>query len=147
MIASRTVVDLLSLNTTAHHHQHPTEPNHQAKSILARDPSPPLDRAPNFVPCLFRRGPMTYINARDPRVATPNLTPTEPLVFTGGCYCKKLTYNIRVISRDEVRTTICHCKSCKKTFGSAFAATVKVPITGVRMTGGSVVVRYPCRSG
>lgn len=84
---------------------------------------------------------MTYLNGRDSRVSTPGLTPTEPLFFTGGCFCKKLTYTIRLTSLDEARTMICHCRDCKKTFGSAFGVTVKVPITGVRMTGGKVLVR------
>ncbi|KAJ4984850.1 duf636 domain protein [Stagonosporopsis vannaccii] len=83
---------------------------------------------------------MTYVNPRDSRVSTPDLTPTSPLVFTGGCYCKKLAYNVRLASKDEVRTTICHCRNCKKTFGSVFGVSVKVPTTGIRMTGGKVAV-------
>ena len=79
---------------------------------------------------------MTYINPRDPRVSTPDLVPAEHLVFTGGCYCKKITYTIRLANRQEARTTTCHCRDCKKTFGSVFGVTVKVPVTGVKMTGG-----------
>ena len=78
---------------------------------------------------------MTYINPRDPRESTPDLVPAEHLVFTGGCYCKKITYTIRLANRQEARTTTCHCRSCKKTFGSVFGVTVKVPVTGVKMTG------------
>ncbi|KAF2627462.1 DUF636 domain-containing protein [Macroventuria anomochaeta] len=83
---------------------------------------------------------MTYINPRDPHISTPNLSPTEPLLFAGGCYCKKLTYTIRLATKDEARTMVCHCKDCKKTFGSVFGVTVKVPVTGVRMTGEKVMV-------
>ncbi|XPS69926.1 hypothetical protein M3J09_002175 [Ascochyta lentis] len=83
---------------------------------------------------------MTYINARDPRVSTPNLSPTEPLIFTGGCYCKNLTYTIRLASLEDARTIVCHCEDCKKTFGSVFGVTVKVPVTRLRMTGGKVRV-------
>ena len=35
---------------------------------------------------------------------------------------------------------ICHCNDCKKTFGGVFGIAVKVPVTGVKMTGGSVMV-------
>lgn len=83
---------------------------------------------------------MTYINARDPRSSTPQLTPIKPLLFTGGCFCKKVTYTIRLARMDDARTTACHCKDCKKTFGNAFGVTVKVPVTSVRMTGGKVQV-------
>jgi hypothetical protein len=83
---------------------------------------------------------MTYINPRDPRSPTPQLTPTEPLLLTGGCYCKKLSYTIRLSSKEEARTMVCHCTDCKKTFGSVFGVTVKVPVTSLRMTGGKVQV-------
>lgn len=96
---------------------------------------------PYFIPCPFFASNMTYINPRDPRICSPNLSPTEPLICTGGCYCKKLTYTIRLKSREDARTTVCHCQDCKKTFGSAFGVTVKVPVTGVRMTGAKVMVR------
>jgi hypothetical protein len=83
---------------------------------------------------------MTYINPRDPRSPTPQLTPTEPLLFTGGCHCKNLSYTIRLASKEEARTMVCHCTDCKKTFGSIFGVTVRVPVTSVRMTGGKVAV-------
>jgi hypothetical protein len=35
---------------------------------------------------------------------------------------------------------VCHCIDCKKTFGSVFSVTVKVPVTSLRMTGGKVQV-------
>lgn len=86
---------------------------------------------------------MTYINPRDSRVSKLNVTATSPLVFTGSCYCKKLTYIVRLASKDEACTTICHCSSCKKIFGSVFGVSVKVPMKGVKMMGGNVVVRLP----
>ncbi|KAH6642135.1 Mss4-like protein [Boeremia exigua] len=83
---------------------------------------------------------MTYINPRDSRVSSPDLTPTEPLIFTGGCHCKKVTYTVRLACKSEARTTICHCESCKKTFGGVFGVTVKIPLTGLKMTDGKTVV-------
>lgn len=83
---------------------------------------------------------MTYINARDPRTSTPNLSPDQPLIFNGGCYCKKITYAIHLKNQEEARTLVCHCQDCKKTFGGVFGVTVKVPATAVRITGGEVMV-------
>ena len=35
---------------------------------------------------------------------------------------------------------VCHCTDCKKTFGSVFGVTVKVPVTSIRMAGDKVQV-------
>ncbi len=105
-------------------------------AILASNPSPPDSSTPYFVPCLFAPSAMTYID----RTPAPRVSPAEPVVVTGGCYCKKITYALRLDSKEDVQTTVCHCKSCKKTFGSVFGVLVKVPVSRVRMTGGRPVV-------
>ena len=121
--------------------QHPSKKASRSTIILALDISPLKILLPYFVPCPFAQTAMTYINSREQRLYSPGHTPTAPLSLTGGCYCKKITYTIRLASSDEAQTTICHCQSCKKTFGSAFGVTVKVAVTAVRMTGGMVTVR------
>lgn len=89
---------------------------------------------------------MTYVNPRDPHSSMLQLSP-ELLRFTGGCYCKKISYTIQLVSKEEARATVCHCKDCKKTFGSVFGVTVKVPTASVRMTGGMVMVRCVLQFG
>ena len=50
----------------------------------------------------------------------------------GGCLCGKVRYKI---SADPVFSGVCHCKSCQKGTGSAFAVVVAVPSPGVAVTG------------
>ena len=35
------------------------------------------------------------------------------MIFPGGCYCKKVRYEIDLEDADKARTSICHCKNCK----------------------------------
>ncbi|KAF2259302.1 DUF636 domain protein [Lojkania enalia] len=59
------------------------------------------------------------------------------LELTGSCYCRNLTYGLRLDSKDEARTSLCHCANCKKAFGGAFGLTVKIPLQGFRYLGKS----------
>lgn len=45
---------------------------------------------------------------------------------TGGCVCESLRYSVTVSSADEARTSICHCASCRRAFGTNFGLTTKV---------------------
>ncbi|KAK3169544.1 hypothetical protein OEA41_008928 [Lepraria neglecta] len=56
--------------------------------------------------------------------------------YKGGCYCGELKYTVD-ISPDDARTSLCHCKNCKKFFGTAFGLTTKVPISSFSYTSDS----------
>ncbi|KAF2252234.1 DUF636 domain protein [Trematosphaeria pertusa] len=53
---------------------------------------------------------------------------TEVVNLTGSCFCRRLTYKLRLDSKDDARTSLCHCSNCKKAFGGAFGLTAKVPL-------------------
>lgn len=46
--------------------------------------------------------------------------------LTGSCYCRALTYTLTLDSADDARTSLCHCKNCKKAFGTNYGLTAKV---------------------
>lgn len=48
------------------------------------------------------------------------------LNLTGTCTCRKLQYTVKLDSADTARTSLCHCSSCKKAFGTNFGLTSKV---------------------
>lgn len=35
------------------------------------------------------------------------------MLYTGGCYCGAIKYEIDLASADEARTSLCHCRNCK----------------------------------
>ena len=51
---------------------------------------------------------------------------TMALNLTGTCTCKRLQYTVKLESADQGRTTLCHCSSCKKAFGTNYGLTSKV---------------------
>jgi len=53
---------------------------------------------------------------------------TDSIALKGGCYCGKIRYDLNLASKDDARTSLCHCKNCKKAFGGVFGVTVKVPV-------------------
>lgn len=53
---------------------------------------------------------------------------TMALTLTGTCTCKKLQYTVKLDSADSARTSLCHCSSCKKAFGTNYGLTSKVRI-------------------
>lgn len=53
------------------------------------------------------------------------LLSTMALNLTGTCTCKKLQYTVRLDSADSARTSLCHCLSCKKAFGTNYGLTSK----------------------
>ncbi|KAJ5585601.1 uncharacterized protein N7459_005401 [Penicillium hispanicum] len=48
-------------------------------------------------------------------------------IYTGSCICHRLEYELRLNSSDEARTSLCHCRNCKKAFGGNYGLTTKVP--------------------
>ncbi len=50
----------------------------------------------------------------------------------GSCRCGKVSYTT---SADPVFVGVCHCKTCQKSTGSAFATVVAVPTEGLTVTG------------
>lgn len=53
---------------------------------------------------------------------------TMALTLTGTCTCKRLQYTVKLDSADSARTSLCHCSSCKKAFGTNYGLTSKVRI-------------------
>ncbi|KAL2108255.1 hypothetical protein VUR80DRAFT_4086 [Thermomyces stellatus] len=48
--------------------------------------------------------------------------------YTGGCVCGRLRYSLALDSPDTARTSLCHCLSCRRAFGTNFGLTTKVPV-------------------
>lgn len=61
---------------------------------------------------------------------------TMALNLTGTCTCKNLQYTVKLESADEGRTTLCHCSSCKKAFGTNYGLTSKIPIESFKYSKG-----------
>ncbi|KAJ9132333.1 hypothetical protein NKR23_g11280 [Pleurostoma richardsiae] len=55
-----------------------------------------------------------------------------PIQLTGSCTCRALKYLVTLNSLDAARTTLCHCNSCRKAFGTNFGLTTKVPLSSFR---------------
>ena len=54
-------------------------------------------------------------------------------MFHGSCLCAKITYTASELIGPYV---YCHCTSCRKSNGTAFAANIAVPITGFKIQSG-----------
>jgi hypothetical protein len=50
----------------------------------------------------------------------------------GGCRCGKVTY---ATSADPIFVGVCHCRSCQKSTGTAYATVVAVPTPSLTVTG------------
>ncbi|KAK4174391.1 Mss4-like protein [Triangularia setosa] len=44
----------------------------------------------------------------------------------GSCTCKALQYDLSLPSLGDARTTLCHCRSCRRAFGTNYGLTAKV---------------------
>ncbi|GCB18891.1 putative glutathione-dependent formaldehyde-activating enzyme [Aspergillus awamori] len=58
--------------------------------------------------------------------------------YPGSCFCHKITYNLNLSSPDDARTSLCHCSSCKKAFGTNYGLTAKVPKDALQITSGKL---------
>jgi len=59
------------------------------------------------------------------------------VTLVGGCHCGALRYRI---DGPVVRTVICHCRSCQKSLGAAFAAFSNVEANDFRYTLGTPAI-------
>lgn len=50
----------------------------------------------------------------------------------GHCVCNSLAYSLDTDSMDDIRTTLCHCSSCRRAFGTNYGLTAKVPVQSFR---------------
>ncbi|KAK0386677.1 hypothetical protein NLU13_6512 [Sarocladium strictum] len=60
-----------------------------------------------------------------------------PQTFSGSCVCQSLQYNLSLDSPDDARTSLCHCHSCRRAFGTNFGLTMKVPLESFDYTKGT----------
>ncbi|KAK4445756.1 Mss4-like protein [Podospora aff. communis PSN243] len=60
-----------------------------------------------------------------------------PLHLAGHCVCGELRYCLELDSADDARTTLCHCNSCRRAFGTNYGLTAKVPIQAFKYESGS----------
>jgi hypothetical protein len=65
----------------------------------------------------------------------------------GRCVCKKLQYSLQLDSADDARTTLCHCRSCRRAFGTNYGLTAKVPVQAFRYESGSQPKKYKQENG
>ncbi|KAF9871496.1 duf636 domain protein [Colletotrichum karsti] len=54
-----------------------------------------------------------------------------PTTLDGRCVCSKLQYSVELDSPDDARTSLCHCSSCKRAFGTNYGLTTKVRRTSL----------------
>jgi len=62
------------------------------------------------------------------------------LDLTGSCYCRDIKYEVHLNSADDARTSLCHCKNCKKFFGTNYGLTSKIPKSSFKITQGQTKV-------
>lgn len=75
------------------------------------------------------------------RTTTSSSQPT-PSHHTGGCYCTRIRYTITLPSGpDSARTSLCHCKNCKKFTGGPFGVTTKIPSSAYTVTSGQHLLK------
>ncbi|PYH49129.1 GFA family protein [Aspergillus saccharolyticus JOP 1030-1] len=56
--------------------------------------------------------------------------------YPGSCYCRNITYDLSLASPDDARTSLCHCSSCRKAFGTNYGLTAKVPKDSITLKSG-----------
>ncbi|EED19819.1 DUF636 domain protein [Talaromyces stipitatus ATCC 10500] len=56
--------------------------------------------------------------------------------LTGSCYCQNIKYEVTLNSPDDARTSLCHCRNCKKAFGANYGLTAKIPKDALKITQG-----------
>ncbi|TGZ78317.1 hypothetical protein EX30DRAFT_343223 [Ascodesmis nigricans] len=57
--------------------------------------------------------------------------------FTGSCYCGSIQYTVSLDSLDQARTSICHCRNCRKFTGGPSGITTKLPRSTLTITSGA----------
>ncbi|BCS23736.1 GFA family protein [Aspergillus puulaauensis] len=56
--------------------------------------------------------------------------------YAGSCTCRRIQYELNLSSPDDARTSLCHCSSCKKAFGTNYGLTAKIPKGALQITAG-----------
>ncbi|KAJ5209372.1 hypothetical protein N7449_003751 [Penicillium cf. viridicatum] len=56
--------------------------------------------------------------------------------LAGSCICRNIEYELKLSSIDDARTSLCHCRNCKKAFGTNYGLTAKVPKDTFNLTKG-----------
>lgn len=59
----------------------------------------------------------------------PNDTPQSKQEYHGSCLCGRLTYTL---TSQPLKSTICHCLTCRKWTGSAFIAGLVFPLSSLK---------------
>jgi len=54
--------------------------------------------------------------------------------YKGDCYCGQIKYKFTLDSPDEARTSICHCKNCRKFTGCENGITTRIPKGAFKIT-------------
>jgi hypothetical protein len=55
----------------------------------------------------------------------------------GSCSCRAIRYILSMDDLSSARTSLCHCLSCRKAFGTNYGITTKVPLSGFTYTQGT----------
>jgi hypothetical protein len=63
--------------------------------------------------------------------------PTMTIHMQGRCVCNKLQYSLDLDSPEDARTTLCHCHSCRRAFGTNYGLTAKVPLQAFKYEQGT----------
>lgn len=71
-------------------------------------------------------------------ITTPGIiTAIMTIHMQGRCVCKKLQYSLDLNSTENARTTLCHCHSCRRAFGTNYGLTAKVPLSAFKYESGT----------
>lgn len=58
------------------------------------------------------------------------------VTITGHCTCGAVRYSVDLDSAESARTSLCHCASCRRAFGTNYGLTTKVPLDGFKYVEG-----------
>ncbi|BGP39478.1 hypothetical protein JCM10450v2_003442 [Rhodotorula kratochvilovae] len=56
--------------------------------------------------------------------------------YLGGCYCREIRFEVNA-SPEDLRTSLCHCKNCKKFTGCPYGITTRLPLSSFSITAGT----------
>ncbi|KAK0666392.1 Mss4-like protein [Cercophora samala] len=59
----------------------------------------------------------------------------------GSCTCKSLQYTLSLNSTEDARTTLCHCRSCRRAFGTNYGLTAKVALDSFSYNDGTETLK------
>ncbi|KAK4464730.1 Mss4-like protein [Cladorrhinum samala] len=53
---------------------------------------------------------------------------SQSTTLHGKCICHDIKYTVTLPKLEDARTTICHCNSCRRAFGTNYGLTTKIPL-------------------